>query len=401
MSECSRTHASGGLSGQLVPPDVWACGKAGPLPTLLPSNPEPGHPGSPGFVMPSMTVHPVSRRVWLLASAAIVACFSSGCTTVLSTASLRDLFMGLDDRVDDSEIPIASGDNVSARNDDDDSADAERRAAAIEEAISRLSKIENLDDAARATLIATLQRTDQEDWPVVVDAFAESLADAPSAHVVAKADLDSIAVTTSEPLVTVPMEVPSAPEPVPAPVPAPAPVPEETAKPVAEPVQPAEVMVATSGSPAPETEAIPEPVTPRPPTLVIRNAAFASRVQAWGVLDRFAANRFRSGQEVIVYFELEGLSAGESATGHTTCIDSRLRLVTSDGEAVHDWTFEPIAETCRARRHDYFARYLVRIPAEAKPGRHRVELAVTDTLSGQVAVEAIDLEILAAPPTAE
>jgi hypothetical protein len=119
------------------------------------------------------------------------------------------------------------------------------------------------------------------------------------------------------------------------------------------------------------------------------------------VLDRFEAHRFRPGQEVIVYFELENLSSGESNAGHTTCIDSHLRCVTETGAVVHEWTFEPIAETCRARRHDYFARYVIRIPSDAKPGMHRIELAVTDTLSGQEAVETIDLEILPPQRTAE
>ena len=143
---------------------------------------------------------------------------------------------------------------------------------------------------------------------------------------------------------------------------------------------------------------------PEPPAanvdapFVVQNACFATRVQAWGVVDRFAANRFRSGQDVIVYFELAGLSAGESPAGHTTCIDSTLRLVDAAGESIHDWSFEPIAETCQARRHDYFARYVIRIPETVSVGKCRVVLKVTDTLAGKVAETSLPLEIL--PPLA-
>jgi hypothetical protein len=115
-------------------------------------------------------------------------------------------------------------------------------------------------------------------------------------------------------------------------------------------------------------------------------------------VDRFAADRFRPGQDVIVYFELAGLSASESPAGHTTCIDSTLRLVAADGTVLHAWSFEPIAESCRARRHDYFARYVVRLPETAAAGACRLELGVTDTLSGQVASATLPLELL--PPLA-
>ena len=146
--------------------------------------------------------------------------------------------------------------------------------------------------------------------------------------------------------------------------------------------------------PAPVTSLITSAVAP--PALAIDNASFASRVQGWGLLDRFAADRFRPGQDVIVYFELDGLSAGESAAGHTTCIDAVLRLVAEDGGTVHEWSFEPIAETCRAQRRDYFARYVVKIPAKVAAGPHRVAVVVTDTLSGAVAEHSLPLEILPA-----
>jgi hypothetical protein len=363
--------------------------------------------------MLTMPVPSSSYRRWLLALAAAMTCAGSGCTTVLSTASLRDMVLGIDDRIDDSTTSSGNDSENSGGSEENEAADAERRAAAIEEAISRLSKVGELDDAARDTLVATLQRTNQEDWPVVVEAFAESLADTPSTHVVAKADLDTGSTPVEEsPTVDVPIGTHSAPEASPSP-------PSETAPEVA-PVapQPTAPTVAVAVAPDPEPTPEPEPTLPAEPTpepvgtskpsppspspdLVIRNAAFASRVQAWGVLERFASSQFRPGQEVIVYFELENLSAGESAAGHTTCIDSRLRCVTSAGDVVHEWKFEPIAETCRARRHDYFARYVIRIPADAKPGSHRLELAVTDTLTGQEAVESIDLEILAAQRASE
>ena len=347
---------------------------------------------------------------------AIAAATTTGCTSVLSTASLQDMFGAGDNQAAEAAVEVADGDSQSALEDSADEAatDTERRAAAIDEAVSRLARLGHLDDAVRDSLVATLKRTDQEDWPAVVEAFADSLppggisaansaavestpadvlapadADAdtdsdsePPVHVVAKADLDS-EIT----LGALPVEQPAA------------------APPVSEPLVQGDAVAAvvvpleTSQSsglpePAPVTSLVASAVAP--PALAIDNASFASRVQGWGLLDRFAADRFRPGQDVIVYFELDGLSAGESAAGHTTCIDAVLRLVADDGGTVHEWSFEPIAETCRAQRRDYFARYVVKIPAKVAAGPHRVALVVTDTLSGAVAKHSLPLEILPA-----
>jgi len=348
--------------------------------------------------------------------------FGSGCTSVLSTASLRELLAGSGDP---PALETGGGEGRPSKDLSDGADNEERRLAAIEETVTRLSRLEQLDPAARATLVATLQRTDQEDWPAVVEAFAESLpparrtgianqeADAttvtdatqsegapaaapsppvdaaeataePPVHVVAKADLDAAGVAPETGSIEDGlMEEPPA---------------QAGAVPGSEvgsgdsTVPPQDV----SGEPAGGGEPSPAAEPPSPP-LAIRNACFASRVQAWGVFERFTADRFGPGQEVILYFELDGLAAGESAAGHTTCIDARLRLVTDDGTLVHEWAFEPIAETCRTRRRDYFARYVVRIPGPAAAGRHRLELLVTDTLSGQQADDCLPLDIL---PTA-
>lgn len=328
------------------------------------------------------------RHGWPVLLVLLLAC-GQGCTSVLSTASLRDLVWDGDEphaaeSATDASDEVASADTPAedAAGDaepvstDPSSPDAERREAAIEEAVSRLAKLGAIGEAARATLMETLERTAPEDWPAVIDAFAESLP--PAAHVAAKADLDAALEPVIEPG---PAVAAAAPEPD---------LPADEA-----PI----VTVAVAPSPEPPADESPVPAKPAPAEtpLTVENACFATRVQAWGVVDRFAADRFRPGQEVIVYFELAGLSASESAAGHTTCIDSTLRLVAADGSILHTWSFEPIAETCLARRHDYFARYVVRLPETTAAGPCRIELGVTDTLSGKVAVATLPLEVLPQP----
>ncbi|MGI9178356.1 MAG: hypothetical protein ACR2IT_10950 [Pirellulales bacterium] len=336
------------------------------------------------------------------ACAVLLVCSTAGCTSAISTAYLRDTFWESADHAAEAEStsPGDTDDMQSAVADDTASdglasdetseIDEERRAAAIDEAVQRLSKLGDLDEATQATLMETLQRTQQEDWPVVIEAFATSLeasgdssraaAEAvverasatvrPASHVVAKADLDGTAthaMPPAEPAAAV-TPAPAAPEPMP--------------------------FIVESGAPlvpsASETVVTVAPI----PSLAVRNACFASRVQAWGVVDRFAESRFRPGQELIVYFELDNLSAGESPAGHTTCIDTTLTLVDRDGRTLHDWSFEPIAETCRGKRHDYFARYVIRIPESVQAGDCRIDVAVVDTLAGTTARASLPLGIV-------
>jgi hypothetical protein len=375
-----------------------------------------------------MTVTARSFRSLPLIIACLAACCGTGCTSVISSAYLRDAFWETTEHAAEAEAEESADAEI------DEAAlaaaDEDRRKAAIEEAASRLSRLGGLDDATRSTLIETLERTSQEDWPAVVDAFAESLGEtaslpsdlstapapvvaeptAPEPHVVAKADLD--AGFSAEPTAGTRGDMPEAPEPA-----------AEDSEPVVQAVEdaaaPPAAPLASEVAATPPAQVPPEPVEPQqaaddetgsleaPPTasppvgvepvaangLAVRNACFATRVQAWGVVDRFAEDHFRPGQDVIVYFELDGLSAGQSPAGHTTCIDTTLRLTAADGSTVHDWSFEPIAETCRARRHDYFARYVVRIPESAPPGDCRLGIAVTDTLSGGVAEVTLPLAI--------
>lgn len=357
-----------------------------------------------------MTASERSVRRSLLALVCLAAVVGPGCTSVISSAYLRDAFWETAEHAAQTEDEPDDGDPI------DEAAlaaaDEARREAAIEEAVSRLSRLGALDDATRTTLIETLQRTSQEDWPAVVDAFAESLgesaavttvsqspeASAAEPHIVAKADLDAALAnerTAPEPQ-AVPVEpeaaevLPDTPEPM-----------EQAVLPPAETTEPQPVVTTVSlVQPAPlpfDPPAVPAPEPP-PAPLSIRNACFATRVQAWGVVDRFPSDEFRPGQDVIVYFELDGLSAGESPAGHTTCIDTMLRLTAADGTSLHDWSFEPIAETCRSRRHDYFARYVVRIPEAVAAADCRLAIAVTDTLSGEVAEAVLPLAIAAPTP---
>ena len=271
-----------------------------------------------------------------------------------------------------------------------------------------------------------------------IPARARSTADAPPlvaelaaapVELVAAVDLSGIPLLQVAPIVVAPAPADGAPLPEPTPPPLAAPLPPQPinvvdipVRPIAPEPAPAPVVVAALIEPAPTPAALAELVTPEvetaapmPPTPeafelpaatatggvitpagpVVSNACFATRVRGWGNVERFPTAVFRPGQELIVYFELDRLQIRSAADGHTTGIDASFRLIDAGGERVGQWAFEPIVETCPAPRRDYFARYFIRIPEDAKPGRHRLEWSVTDTVAEASRQAHLDLDVVA------
>ena len=382
--------------------------------------------------------------VWTLSCTGL--CAQTGCMSALTSATLREALRetatSLLEPTDDDTTPAdhaslsASGRPVTQQEQDalPGHIPVQTPAAkvpamtldeAIDKAVGRLSGVGGVDPATREALIETLETTHPDDWPQVVDAFALSLearrSDAASSQPVAAA-----AISESAPVADAPLALAAAEQTVPAPialeisppavvdqpviVSAAPPSRQESVEvvPVAHrPSQAAAVATALLQiEPAPASPVLaiaPEAPAeaPEPPAVSgpgVRNACFATRVRAWGVVDRFSQAAFRPGQEVIVYFELENLQANRSAEGHTTSISTVFRLLAADGTPLAaDISFDPVVETCREPRREFFARYVLRIPPGTPAGPSRLTWIVSDAVAGTTTTAHLDLTIV--PPT--
>lgn len=330
--------------------------------------------------LPAAAPHPVCERVGGSRVRMVVCAMAgmmlvvvqTGCTALLGSGGLQDLQDMLAEPDDAAVEAVYAGDadagsgigiepEPSTEELPDIKADAATLAdEALDKAIRRLDESGRLDPATQEALESAVQDVPRQDWPVIIDAFVASIESAPRPKRTVLRPVDTTAV-----------------EPPPA-----APEPEAPAEPKSTAVLPTNI--------APPAV---EPSTPAP-RLAVANACLASRVRGWGDVDRFSESRFASGQELIVYFELEHLSAEPSAAGHTTRIDTTLQLMAADGRLLHQWHFEPVEETCPALRRDYFARYVLRIPADTPAGPCRLDLAVTDTVGHCTAAATLPLEVI-------
>jgi len=386
---------------------------------------------------------------WALACVSVLT--QSGCMSAITTAALRESLRDTvshatdgsespEDRDEEENPPETAGRTITDRPSRSSNHETRVHAqaatptpipqsldAALNQAIGRLAGVGGFDSAAQATLVATLESTRAEDWPFVIEAFATSLeANRPRADQAIAKPAYTAATFTTGAIASTPLRFPE---------------PTETqfaqlepslagsssenngleivqaAKPVPSPEAQAEstssATAASSHQPHVEliaAEVIPEGAVTLPeyhtkpiltaliepamrPSLAIHNPCFASRVRAWGVVDAFEQHTFQPGQELIVYFELEELSSRESPAGHSTSVDTVFQLVNSDGARLGQWSFEPIEETCRSPRRDYFARYFLRIPTDAPAGSCQLAFVVTDTLAGISTQAHLDLEI--------
>jgi hypothetical protein len=273
---------------------------------------------------------------------------------------------------------------------------------AVERAVKRLSEMGEIDAATQATLLSMLESTKPEDWPAAIDAFAAALeANRPArpvlpaesrsqvipvVHQDADASAESTAIATADAGAATEPETP------------------------AQPAAPARLVIepaASSLESTAEALSVEAPVIDRPPappqdtsadvtpsaSLEVRNSCFVSRVRGWGEVDRFPDQAFRPGQDLIVYFELENLAAQVTPEGHSTSIDTLLRLVSADGVELGRWSFPPVEETCRSPRRDYFARYLIRLPDDCPAGPGRMEISVSDRTAGASARSQLAVDV--------
>lgn len=336
--------------------------------------------------------HARRAAVALMLLAATTVSLGSGCTSVIGSAYLREAWLDALEHAADEGPEQAAGTPADARAADESAAAGEvaapddttgqimpttdawspaTLAEAVAEAEQRLAVAGGLGQAARDTLTATLQTTPRQDWAIVVAEFSAALL---AAHEASAAEAPPPSPATEGAAVAMPQPAAASPP---------------AAPPTTVPAALAAPSVAETAPPS-----APEPAA-EPPALSIQNACFASRVRAWSVVDRFEAAEFHPGQDVIVYFELDQLASRADEHGHTTRVETVLRLVDAAGHRLHEWSFEPLEETCGGRRRDYFARYLITIPSAVSPGHCRLEIAAADAIGGRTAHTALPLEVVA------
>jgi hypothetical protein len=128
-------------------------------------------------------------------------------------------------------------------------------------------------------------------------------------------------------------------------------------------------------------------------TLTVRNLAFATEVQSYGCYKKFEKYEFHSGQEVLLYAEVENFKSASSDEGFHTALRSSYQILDNHGARVDQKEFEITEERCQNPRRDYFIRYFVWMPKRIYGGTYTLQLTIEDTLSQKIGQASIEFTV--------
>lgn len=127
--------------------------------------------------------------------------------------------------------------------------------------------------------------------------------------------------------------------------------------------------------------------------LQVRNLAFCTRVDGFGVVKPFERLEFSPGQRVLLYAELDHFKSESTPEGFHTAFRCHYEIFDTEGRRVAQHQFELTEEHCRNRRRDFFICFDFHLPEqEIYEGRHTLKLTVEDTLANKVGQGSIDFE---------
>jgi hypothetical protein len=130
--------------------------------------------------------------------------------------------------------------------------------------------------------------------------------------------------------------------------------------------------------------------------LEMEKLSYCLDIEAFGVVQKRADNKFRAGDYVYVYAELQNLVDRRGADGrYAVRLSSGLEIRATDGRAAH--RFQPIANEplhSWSPRTDYFTRVGFQLPANLAPGLYSLRVRVTDLDTGRTVEEGLPLHIL-------
>lgn len=128
-------------------------------------------------------------------------------------------------------------------------------------------------------------------------------------------------------------------------------------------------------------------------TLAVKSLAFCNEVSSYGVYQKFKENRFKSGQPVILYCEVENFRSEESVKGFHTALRSSYQILDPQGRRVAENDLALTEEYCQNERRDYFIRYFITVPERIYDGKYTLQLTIVDTLSQKIGQSTIDFTV--------
>ena len=128
--------------------------------------------------------------------------------------------------------------------------------------------------------------------------------------------------------------------------------------------------------------------------LEVRNAAFCTEVDGFGVVTRFPQYTFKADQELLLYCEMDNfVSTAVDSKGFETQLQGSYEIVDASGRRVADQLLPLDSHVCRNQRRDYFIAYRIYMPPQIDPGKYQLKLTVEDLKGRKFGQAVLDFQI--------
>ncbi len=128
--------------------------------------------------------------------------------------------------------------------------------------------------------------------------------------------------------------------------------------------------------------------------LEVRNLVFCKDIHGFGEYDAAPDNKFRAGDEVRLYFEIDNYRSESTSDGHRTSIDCSYEVLDAAGNRVDGAESAAVEDLCKSRRRDFYANYSLTLPERIYAGKYRLKLTLHDRLADKLGSQTIEFEIV-------
>ena len=128
-------------------------------------------------------------------------------------------------------------------------------------------------------------------------------------------------------------------------------------------------------------------------SLDVRSLAFCTAIESYGQVKTFPGNRFDSGQQVILYCEIENFTVDDTAEGFQTHLQGSYDIFNADNEKVVSQLLPADKQVSANYLRDYFIAYQMHLPQQLSAGTYRLQLTMEDVTGKKYGQASIPLEI--------
>lgn len=128
-------------------------------------------------------------------------------------------------------------------------------------------------------------------------------------------------------------------------------------------------------------------------SLEVRSLAFCTEIESYGQIKTFPGNRFDSGQQVILYCEIENFTAKKTENGFETNLQGSYDIYNADDEKVVSQPLPADAQVSSNYLRDYFIAYQMHLPPQLSVGTYRMQLTMEDVNGKKYGQGTIPFEI--------